>query len=1008
MAREFEGLLQIDLMRLIAEQQQERFLEYDVTSDTATLSKVMNGRFVLLEEIKDYLGNEEASFSRIVDEDRSDYRKHLKRCIKRPSQAVMEIRLINDKQEQIWHRLFMASIADDDKKVSTVMGLFLPIHQEKLANEMVRMQAERDSLTGVYNQKTYETLAQDLIKKNPQDTLFVMIDIDDFKHINETKGHHVGDKIIQKVGEVLSSAVQGIGYAGRIRGDEFSMCVKDVPDRKVAAMFSIRIKDALKSTDEGISFSVSIGVTRSMGRDTDYMKLYHEADEAIYYAKMNGKNQIVLWEEIENYKQQKIKEESCDRDFVEEEVGLDESLGYHTIVDSDTKKILYMNKPARQALGIQLEEAQKMYCYNLFKGSCKECDTCDLFATHVQMLDDKQAEGLAKYIKDGKFILQSRYTPWKGKAARRVSFMNLNEASHVEKCFLRDMNSQDVINKCWSIMMKSTSQDADYVKILELINRYYDADCTAIVTKEGDDYKEIFECHRENAQKIADGLAYAREHDKLQDFEVLINDEGFMVPHHIEKKLEDNPEIGKILESLYVRNTLGIRLMRMDEFVGIMLVVNPRHYVNDVYVLNRVGLCFTTELLRRRLVHYQEYSGTHDMLTRFWNRGFFTEWDGHFKRLFTGSFGVFTSDIYKLKKVNQEFGYDNGNRRILALADIFRSVFAGYSIFRYDDDQMLAVCHEVDQETFDKLVQYAKEKIDELGFEVASGYSWAKEGLVVNEIKTAEDMLVVEKIRLVKEETEASNRYIESDIRNEIQNGNFRVYLQPKVDIHTGKTVGAEALIRLWNEHKGLVPPGYFIPILEERHVIWLIDLFVLREVMLFQKDAIENGLEPVRISLNFSKNTLMCNGLLDFIKSFCSEIEIPEGLIQIEITESVSSMDHMVLNKIAKSLRHMGFSISMDDFGTQYSNMAVLTQFQFDCVKIDRSMIVDLEKKPDNVIILKHMLGMLRDLNLTSVIEGVENEQQVEILKKLGVDVVQGYYYGKPEPKENFYELFM
>ena len=143
-------------------------------------------------------------------------------------------------------------------------------------------------------------------------------------------------------------------------------------------------------------------------------------------------------------------------------------------------------------------------------------------------------------------------------------------------------------------------------------------------------------------------------------------------------------------------------------------------------------------------------------------------------------------------------------------------------------------------------------------------------------------------------------------------------------------------------------------------------------------------------------------------MEELCKEFELPKDLIQIEITESISSMDRIVVNNIAKSLRNMGFSISMDDFGTQYSNMAVLTQFSFDAIKIDRSMIIDIENKPENVTILKHVLGMLKELKLSAVIEGVETKEQLEVIKNLGCDVVQGFYFGKPEPKEKFYELFM
>ena len=169
-----------------------------------------------------------------------------------------------------------------------------------------------------------------------------------------------------------------------------------------------------------------------------------------------------------------------------------------------------------------------------------------------------------------------------------------------------------------------------------------------------------------------------------------------------------------------------------------------------------------------------------------------------------------------------------------------------------------------------------------------------------------------------------------------------------------------------------------------------------------------EEGNEVVPISVNFSKNTLTYEALIEKIKELYDAYPIPAGLIQIEITETISSMDHLVVNNIAKSLRSMGFSVSMDDFGTKYSNMAVLTQFEFDTVKIDRSLLLDVENNLKNKTVLKHTLEMLRDLNVETVMEGVETAKQVEILRELGCETVQGYFYGRPEPMDKFYELYM
>ncbi len=182
----------------------------------------------------------------------------------------------------------------------------------------------------------------------------------------------------------------------------------------------------------------------------------------------------------------------------------------------------------------------------------------------------------------------------------------------------------------------------------------------------------------------------------------------------------------------------------------------------------------------------------------------------------------------------------------------------------------------------------------------------------------------------------------------------------------------------------------------------------MLQSAFQFQAAAKEAGRKIVPISVNFSKNTLIFKHLMEFIKELCDTYGMPDGMIVIEITETVSTMDHMEVNQIAKALHSMGFAISMDDFGTKYSNMAVLTQFDFDSVKIDRSMILDIVENEKNQTILKHTIGMLEELGLKTVIEGVETAEQVEVLKEIGCDIIQGFYFGRPEPKEKFYELYM
>lgn len=1004
-----DGELQLALMKLVSEQNQEKFLEYDCETDTATMSTISNGTFKELEKIEGYYKVSKLEMERVAEEDREVYRKEIERCLKRSMSRVFDVRYLNEKGEKIWHRVYLVSIADDNRKVKKLAARFISIHKEKLAADLLRLQAERDSLTGVYNHKTYEEVARDIIRKHKDGVLFLMVDIDNFKEINDTYGHHAGDSVISLIGEVLHMAIKDQGVAGRIGGDEFSLCMHGMWNKEEAAALCFRIKDALKKTKENISFSISIGAARTGGRICTYEDLHFEADEALYFAKEHGKNQVVFSEEISQKKRELLEEQRTEATS-EEELDLDQTLDYCVIVEPGSKKILYMNQPARKVLGMTLEQAKALHCHELFMGRCKECDVCQLSRNRVHVLDEQQACQLNQYIPEGKFIIRSRYYIWKDQPARIITFWDINDGKHVEQSFEQELETQDTIAKCWNVIHETTSQEVDYAKVLKVLTEYYDADCCAIISKEGEKYKDVFEYHRSSAEGVAEGIRKSLADEVFPKMEVLIDEEGFMRRRHIERKLLENLDLIEQLEKGFVHNTLGIKLARLDQFVGVLLVINPRHHMDDYSILKRIGIFFTTDLLRKVLSDDKDYESSHDVLTRLWSRAYFGEWQAKFGSMFKKDFGIFTTDIMHLSNINKEFGYENGNKRLVAMADMYRKVFAGYSVFRYDDDQMMAICHNTDKNAFQKLVNYAKEQMAELDVEISCGFAWTGDGELADVLREANKELEKDRNRLENNnDTEGKTfKLIKNGVLEQIGNGNFRVYLQPKVSVSTGKTVGGEALIRLFDDVRGMVAPAFFIPILEERGAVYIIDLFVLEQVFRFQKEALEEGKEVVPISVNFSKNTLMFQYLLERIKELCKLYPIPEGLIEIEITETISSMDQLVVNEIANNLRNMGFSVSMDDFGTKYSNMGVLTQFEFDTVKIDRSLLMDIERNKKNVTILKHTLEMLKDLGIHTVMEGVETKEQVEILQQLGCETIQGYYYGRPEPMEKFYELYM
>ena len=1003
--------LRVVLMKKLAEQNREKFLEYDREKDVLVLSEVRDGQFFELERTEGFVGKEDMDTSRIYEKDRAMYRRELQTALASVYNNVFDVRYMIPGEGPRWYRMFLMSIADESGFVTGFVSRMVNIQNAKMEQKSMKAKAELDLLSGVYNHDTYEKVCSEHAEKAEDGLVYVMIDIDNFKTLNDTKGHHAGDEIIRHIGNVLKTEVKGYGYAGRMGGDEFSIFLYDMYEKNIVLNKCLKIKESLCKNTDLTPFTVSIGIAMSDGRKMSFKELYFEADEAVYFAKENGKNQIVFKNEVQKKKEARLIETRGQRIVTEEEIALDQKLNYIAVIEPVHRKILYMNEAGRKILGLSLEEVQGTCGEQLFQSITKDVNICELHANHAQVLTEEQAEGLLKYIPNGKFIIQSRDIIWKGDSARAITFMDVNDREHMEKCMEADMESQETFSKCWSLIMESNSGDTDYEKILQVLADYYDAQCCAIVTKDDDKYQEIYEYHKTVGNAVAEGLRESMGQGILERCEILIDEEGFIRPRYIQEILREHPDLAEALEKKFVHDTMGIALRKFGQIIGILIIINPRHHLFDFAMLGQLGAFFGTDLIRKKLTDNKTYEEDHDVMTRLWSRDFFNNgWQIDFLPLFKTSLGVFTADVFRLKDVNKLLGYNAGNDRIIAVAELFRQVFTGYSVFRYDDDQVMAICHSVDQKQFQKMVDYAKSLLEELDFPVSRGYSWKAEPLLHDAIQEAEEYLSINKQFLEKENATAEMlaKKIEKDVMEQIREGNFRMFLQPKVSISTGKTVGSEALIRLYQPDKGFIPPFKFIPVLEQNNEVHLIDLFILSRAFRFQKAAKDAGKEIVPISVNFSKNTIMHPKLMEYIEGECKTYGMPEGMIRIEITETISNMDHIEVRNIAKALHDIGFSISMDDFGTQYSNMAVLTQFDFDTVKIDRSMILNIVEDEKNRTILKHTVSMLEDLGMEVIIEGVETAEQVEVLAELGCDIVQGYFFGKPEAEEKFYELFM
>ena len=253
--------------------------------------------------------------------------------------------------------------------------------------------------------------------------------------------------------------------------------------------------------------------------------------------------------------------------------------------------------------------------------------------------------------------------------------------------------------------------------------------------------------------------------------------------------------------------------------------------------------------------------------------------------------------------------------------------------------------------------------------------------------------------------------YIKAYVETAIEQDEFVVYLQPKFDIKTEKIKGSEALIR-WNyKNKEFLPPYRFIPFFEKDGSIAEIDDIVLKKVCEAMNRWKKEGKPLYPISVNLSRSRMYDERLIDKLVGIVDSYGVDHHLIDFELTESATydNMEHMI--SVLQELRDRGFKISMDDFGTGYSSLSLLTQMPIDTLKIDKSFvdtIANASERKEDIIVLQHIIGLAKELGFVCLAEGAESRPQIDRLRELGCEIIQGYYFSKPIPLTEYEEKYL
>ncbi len=248
-----------------------------------------------------------------------------------------------------------------------------------------------------------------------------------------------------------------------------------------------------------------------------------------------------------------------------------------------------------------------------------------------------------------------------------------------------------------------------------------------------------------------------------------------------------------------------------------------------------------------------------------------------------------------------------------------------------------------------------------------------------------------------------NRRFIESNMVAAILERQYLMYLQPKYSIEKNEIIGAEALVRWRHPERGMIYPDQFIPVIEENGFIRKVDYYIWEEACRFIRQCMDEGLPECPISVNVSRTHLQDDEVIRTLEDMIEKIGIPKHLLELEITETV---DNKQVSRKALQLKEEGYKLLMDDFGSGYSSLNILLETPFDLIKLDKKFMENMILSDKGRLILEQVTAMANKLGLELLAEGVETKEQVELLRSIGCDQVQGYYYAKPMPKEVFFKL--
>lgn len=1006
---ELEHRAQSEMLRLILQGSGDSIIVYDAADDTLINEKVVDGEMVTTMKYEHFY--RDIDTNRIVHVDDRDivigmFRKLFDESDSTCDKINGDLRLDLDGSGHCeWYRMLFVPLRDSKNKVRKIFGKYYSINDEKLKSQELQLRAERDSLTGIYNHVTYQHKVMDMLDSFPGELCaFYIMDIDDFKHINDAFGHYAGDDLLCDVAvtlEEISSAVGG--FSGRLGGDEFSLFIPIAENRDSVYRLADEIQDKLTAIKCSLPHTVSIGISiHRIEPGVNFDRLYSESDQALYAAKRGGKNRYC--EYSDTLDDQEDESQSHGYAYNDDEgLMLDEISDIAYVADVNTHEIYFLNKAAKRNLGIaENDDSYKgKKCYEITQGEEKPCSFC----TNDMLVPGKSYvwNHYNRHV-DGQYVLKDKLVDWHGRKSRLEIAVDVSDIEKTTRALADSYDIEDaLVNSLVNITSKQCSEEK-YNNMLEVMGTFYNAKNACLVEYGHEGRGALYYWKSSDEESIEYELQALRNPEVRQALESEVLKDEVLIVNRSHPLRHPDTEFARILTETRIWSLYAVPVMVDDELLGRVFVFNPEKHNGNVRLMKSFAAFIGSEIYQRRLKAEQQYEFTHDRQTKCYNRNSYIDYVRGKKSLL--SIGLIVVDVNEIRSIADMFGPDYADNVIMQLVGRIRKIFPDDSIFRMGYDSFIIICENMEQLKFNVYSTRLRGLLMYGEFTACCGAVWDDEGMDVRKMEDhAANLLYTEKQRWYEQQKVHSAKWntLKTDmVKKEIEEGLFYVLYQPKMIYPAGKICGAEALVR----YSGNDDLADVIDRLEKSKTVKYVDFFVLDRVCHDLAEWHRQGIPYVPVSCNFSRMSLIEENVAQQIAEVVDSYGIPHDVIEIEITETISEQEQDSLISISEEIHKLGFRIAMDDFGTKYSNVAMLAHMGFDIIKFDKSMINDITVNEVDRTVIRHLVGMCGELGMFCIAEGVETDEQARALYEMGLSCIQGYLCSKPLDGQRYLEI--